>query len=266
MSASSSPKKPDFGLFIGFIGLLLVFLQMDGVEINWEISAVAYFAIIAGFVWTILVHVVPHYGKLIRLSVSAIVAILLGVLSIFATLRQYHAQRLRASPFQLVFYSIKESQVDHAVTNLLTGAISHYVITNKVPTCQELLSGQTINLGESRQINLGVSVWGDMGLDGLTVELFIVLGRGQPTIAGDNGWTEFGAAAVPEPSIKSVAVLRVMKVQMGQVAPRENNPLPTLHISEPLTNGVYFLPTIIELYSRNIEPQRFKVMFELQKG
>jgi hypothetical protein len=91
-----SRPKPDFGLFIGVAGLLfsslLPILQMNGAEINWECSAIAYTAIIIGFVWTFLAHAVPHRGKIIKFTGSFFIIATTGALAIFATLRQYHAQ------------------------------------------------------------------------------------------------------------------------------------------------------------------------------
>jgi hypothetical protein len=56
-------QKPDYGMFIGIVGVLLAvlipILQMNGLEINWECSAIAYAAIIIGAVWTFLTHAVP---------------------------------------------------------------------------------------------------------------------------------------------------------------------------------------------------------------
>jgi hypothetical protein len=56
-------QKPDYGMFIGIVGVLLAvlipILQMNGLEINWEWSAIAYAAIIIGAVWTFLTHAVP---------------------------------------------------------------------------------------------------------------------------------------------------------------------------------------------------------------
>jgi hypothetical protein len=92
----SAKQKPDYGMFIGILGVLLAvlipILQMNGLEINWECSAISYMAIIIGGVWTFLVHAVPHRGKTIRLLGSIVISAALGTLAMIATLRQYHTQ------------------------------------------------------------------------------------------------------------------------------------------------------------------------------
>jgi hypothetical protein len=63
-------------MFIGIVGVLLAvlipILQMNGLEINWEWSAISYAAIIIGSVWTFLVHAAPHRGMIIRLSSNGV--------------------------------------------------------------------------------------------------------------------------------------------------------------------------------------------------
>ena len=90
------PRKPDYGLFLAlislFAGVLIPILQMNGVEINWGWSAVAYSGIILGFVWTFLSHAAPHRGKVFKVLGSlAIVAVLLP-LAATGIRRQYHKE------------------------------------------------------------------------------------------------------------------------------------------------------------------------------
>jgi hypothetical protein len=89
-------KSPDYGMFIGLIGIFFaVFipnLQMNGIEINWQFSALDYLAIIVGFVWTFLIHASPHRGKIFRITGSLTLVIALGWIATIATLRQYDTQ------------------------------------------------------------------------------------------------------------------------------------------------------------------------------
>jgi hypothetical protein len=94
---TSTPRiKPDVGMFVGIIGLLLAvlfpLLQSDGIEVNWEWSGIAYTGIIIGGVWTYMVHAVPHHGKIVRYFGSIIIVIVFGKLAVLGVCSQYNIQ------------------------------------------------------------------------------------------------------------------------------------------------------------------------------
>jgi hypothetical protein len=98
MSRPASPTKPDAGIFTGIFGLLLgvliPILQMNGLEISWEWSLVAYVMIAVGFTWTYLTHLVPHCGKIIKIFGSLILVMVMGYFAWIGT----HSQYLKEHP------------------------------------------------------------------------------------------------------------------------------------------------------------------------
>src|SRR5579862_174965 len=96
------PKKPDYGLFVGMVGvllaLLLPILQMNGTELNWQWSAVAYSAIAVGFVWTYLTHFAPHHGQKMRFIGGILVLLIICGVGGFGTHLQYQKQHSPPPP------------------------------------------------------------------------------------------------------------------------------------------------------------------------
>lgn len=79
------PKNPDFWLFVGitlgvFCALVFSLLQMDNVQINWQLSAILYALFTGGAVASFLVHAAPHRSKLVRFIGSFIMLALFGAL------------------------------------------------------------------------------------------------------------------------------------------------------------------------------------------
>ena len=75
-------------LLTGFLTLL----QMNGLEINWELSLLAYTVILVGSIWTYLKHAVPHRGVYVKLFGTLIIAVPLGWLGRLGTHNQYLKQ------------------------------------------------------------------------------------------------------------------------------------------------------------------------------
>jgi hypothetical protein len=103
--ASRRRVKPDFGMFIGIIGIVLAvlfpLLQNDGIDVNWEWSGIAYAGIIVGSVWTYLVHAVPHYGKIVRYVGSILILIILGKLAVLGVCSQYSIQHPKPASLEI---------------------------------------------------------------------------------------------------------------------------------------------------------------------
>jgi hypothetical protein len=126
-------QKPDYGMFIGIVGVLLAvlipILQMNGVELNWECSAIAYAAIMVGSVWTFLNHAVPHCVKIIRFGGSLILLVALGTLSILATHQRY---RIQHSP-------PPAAPTDTNVIAAVNGLANIFGTNQSIPTTDRLL-------------------------------------------------------------------------------------------------------------------------------
>lgn len=91
---TDSPKKPDYGLFLGIIGLagmLFIFaLQSNGVvELNWIISAVIYAFAAALIVASVLLHAVPHLGPRKRWSIGVATLFLATGIGAYGTFKEY---------------------------------------------------------------------------------------------------------------------------------------------------------------------------------
>jgi hypothetical protein len=88
--------KPDYSFFTAILGIVLAvlipILQMNGVAINWQFSAICYAIIIVGIIWTFLAHGVPHCRKSIRIAGSIVIFACAGYLAVLGTHRQYYNQ------------------------------------------------------------------------------------------------------------------------------------------------------------------------------
>lgn len=96
MPESENKPRPDPGIFVGILGVLLAvfipILQMNGLEINWGWSTVAYGVIIVGCLWTFLSHATPHCGKVVKLGGSIMIIGFGGWLSWLGIHSQYLKQ------------------------------------------------------------------------------------------------------------------------------------------------------------------------------
>jgi hypothetical protein len=113
---TDSPKKPDFGLFLGIIGvggMLVIFtLQSNGViEVNWIISAVIYAVAIALIVASVLLHAIPHLGLRKRWLIGVVTLLLVTSIGVYGTFSEY--KREHPAP--------QAAQAEPAVT--VTGSI-----------------------------------------------------------------------------------------------------------------------------------------------
>ena len=86
-------QKPDYGLFVGiFFGIVSFFffvLQSNGVEVNWQLSALIYVICTVALVWTLSAHALPGKGKKALIAVIPLV-LLCVVLGFVGTAKQFH--------------------------------------------------------------------------------------------------------------------------------------------------------------------------------
>ena len=90
----NAQERPDWGIFVGVVGLVAAFLipllQTNGVDVNWQVSIALYVVILATCIWSFLWHAVPgRQQKWARMIGSVILTLLLGSLGIYATDKQY---------------------------------------------------------------------------------------------------------------------------------------------------------------------------------
>jgi len=92
----SPPKKPNWDRFIGIVSVLLAFLlfalQANGVEMNWQVSLIAYIAIAAGCILSCLRHAVPHLGKKGRYLCALAVFVVVVIIGSIGTHKQYRRE------------------------------------------------------------------------------------------------------------------------------------------------------------------------------
>ena len=106
MSGTRRRIKPDFGLFTAMLGILLAVLipvlQMNGLELNWQWSLVAYMVITVGVVWTYLSHAVPHCGSTFKKISSLFIVVGLAWPMWMATHNQYLKQHPKTPMLTIV--------------------------------------------------------------------------------------------------------------------------------------------------------------------
>ena len=90
-------KKPDlgwFGIFLGAaLAVLFFVLQANGVvEMNWLLSAIVYFAVICGVVWSFLTHAAPHKSRNTRAAGAILWILVIGALGSYGTFNQFRRE------------------------------------------------------------------------------------------------------------------------------------------------------------------------------
>jgi hypothetical protein len=101
-----STVKPDWGMFVGIIGLLAAFvipiLQANGVTMNWLESLLAYVVIIGICIWSFLKYAVPHKSRKVQFIGAIFLSVLIGSLAIYAVSKQYALDRSPSHRFDEV--------------------------------------------------------------------------------------------------------------------------------------------------------------------
>lgn len=234
-----------FGLFLTVITLIL---QMNGVVINWELSATMYAVCTVGIIWTFLAHAVPHYGKIVRVIGASIITLSFGALAAFGTFRQYCNQH--STPVHLTI----DAPNEHLLVNEINVEPEDFDSTN---------SFETIPIGRTeRMIRIATLNVGEITSEHCNVDFSPLIPLSETNLFDAQGhWRE------AQPIMMTDGNGFVLYPHWICEA-RYPNPPNTLEPADPIfvsTNyGEYPIFTLMRIYSDNSPMKEYKIRFIFQ--